>query len=108
MLLWQSLQSVCGDPFGLLLDGGTALSILPPPCSVSEGTVSESGLDESSPTPSINGFTPPWQFTHRGSWVKVGTILAKASIDFWVCASESGQTAASPPVDWARAREDRA
>jgi hypothetical protein len=33
--------------------------------------------------------------------------LAKASIDFWVCDSESGQTAALSLLDWASVRVEK-
>src|SRR5438105_11051265 len=103
MLLWQSTQAL---PVGLSGVGGSLLGTLPPTCLTIDGTTSSSAEfgDGSFPTPSMNGLTPPWQFTQRGSCVKVGTILAKASIDFSLCDSESGQTAAPSLVDWARAR----
>ena len=31
---------------------------------------------------SEKGSTPPWQLRQRGSWVKTGTSLVKASMDF--------------------------
>jgi hypothetical protein len=39
--------------------------------------------------------TAPWQLMQRGCW-KIGASLEKASIDFRVCESESGQT--GPPL----------
>src|SRR5688572_4354619 len=83
MLLWHSRQPPAIDP-----EQRAARGIAPPPCSTVDAGASESS--GSDPTPSMWGFTPPWQLKQRGSLVTNSAIGANLWMESICFASDSG------------------